>query len=843
MNTLPIDEVLPELRLAISQSENIILQAPPGAGKTTKVPLALMQIIEKEILVLEPRRLAARVSAEFVAQSLGEVVGKTVGYQYRYENMTGPDTKIKYVTEGLLVRFLQSDPKLSRVGCVILDEFHERHTHTDMAISIIKNLQSTIRPDLRLIVMSATLETKLVENYLPLARVIKSEGRAFPVEIEYLKETELQKPLEILVELSLEKLITQKKSSGHTLVFLPGAREINRTLQHLRNLGWLKEFKVCKLSADLSQGEQKEVFAHSSQRKVILSTNVAETSVTIDGVDAVIDSGLARTAGHNAWTGVPTLKLTEVSRASCDQRAGRAGRTSPGKVKRLYSSYNYQSRLAFETPELKRVDLMGPILNNLIVYRNLNQSEMSAYLIPWFDAPPSDLIKSAVEKLMLIDCLKVDGTISDTGIKVAQHPLHPRLGRILVEAEKLGQLPLSVWLVSLISENGILKYDAEASHESQSDIHFQLELLLLTDRSSSIQLDHLRADRVKRQAQQIQKFLNLQSLKVDKINDKSLTQLLFSAYPDRAGHIKSFRTGEVNFCQGGGALLSKKSALHDGSFLIAIDVEELERRQSHYQATIKMAHPIEKEDFALGGSLLNETKNYEWNAETQQVYLSLRTCYGGIVLDEHKKFIIDTDVESVLAQKLVAFWPKPFDDETDFIFLKERCRLAQELGLNIEFPTFDEEFFDIFSQFICENKNSFAKIREKSLETYLEEFIGYEIIQPLNRFAPKAFSIGAGRSVKVHYEPGKQPSVQSFLQDFFGTTKTPRICDGKLALTVHLLAPNRRAVQVTDDLESFWKSGYKEVKQQLSRKYPRHSWPDDPVSACPPEIKKRRERS
>ncbi|MBX9839149.1 MAG: DEAD/DEAH box helicase, partial [Silvanigrellaceae bacterium] len=388
---LPIDDLIPEIINHIKKEKSLILQATPGAGKTTRVPPALLNLFDGKILVLEPRRLATKLSAERVSHELNEKCGETVGYQVRFDKVESSKTKIKYITEGIFSRLILSDPSLKNISCVIIDEFHERHIHTDIALMLVKLLQSTIRPDLKLIVMSATLETQNLQEYLPNAKVLLSEGKNFPVTYEYLNLSDANKSLFTLVPLAIEDLLKNDACPGHILVFLPGNFEIKRCADCLKDLSIKYNFEIFQLKADISIQEQQKIFLKSNIRKIILSTNVAETSVTIDGVTGVIDSGVAKIAGHGSWSGLPTLDIMPISQASCIQRAGRAGRTSPGIAKRLFTQLDYNMRSPFQKPEIQRVDLTQTILELKIMEKKLKKSftfdSSFENLFPWFDNP------------------------------------------------------------------------------------------------------------------------------------------------------------------------------------------------------------------------------------------------------------------------------------------------------------------------------------------------------------------------------------------------------------------------------------------------------------------------
>ncbi|APJ03070.1 ATP-dependent helicase HrpB [Silvanigrella aquatica] len=862
---LPIDELIPSIIENLKSSSSLILQATPGAGKTTRVPPALMEIFEGKILVLEPRRLATKLSAERVAQELNEKCGERIGYQVRFDKLESGKTKVKYITEGIFSRLVLSDPTLSEISCVIIDEFHERHIHTDIALMLVKLLQNTIRPDLKLIVMSATLETKNLQTYLPQAKVFLSEGKAYPVTFEYAKNDELKKQLPFQITEAVENLMKNSLCPGHILVFLPGIQEIRKcadALKHLNN----NNCEIFQLKADLPIQEQQKIFSQTQKRKIILSTNVAETSVTIDGVTGVIDSGVAKIAGHASWSGLPTLDTLPISQASCIQRAGRAGRTQPGIAKRLYTQLDFNMRAAFQKPEIQRVDLSQALLELKIMEQNLkshfihkNYNSTNNDFFPWFEKPPQNILQSCSNLLRYLGAFDENSNITECGIEMAKYPLHPRLSRILIESKKRNSLAQGILIVSFINEGMFMRRGIDAPDIAHSDIAYQLELFKMVH--TKVELSHFKKDLIdmaafKRIETLARQLCSLHSVPfhicLEPLSEETLSLILLSGYSDRVCQIRNQSKKnisgrrELNLCLGGGALLSPTSVVQDSEFLLAIDAEESATALSQSHSTqIRICHGIEKDLLiAAPDGFIQDAEEYFWDNEQERVRGLQKILYGKVILEEQQIREQNSQFENILIKQVMSSWPKPFDDDKALQYLGTRTLLAKKAGCILNIPNFTGEDFELLLCHICEGKKSFDEILEKELDDYIEELLNYEDKKTLSDLFPSSITIGKGRKVKVNYEEEKPPWVASRLQDFFGTVQTPKICKGTIPLVVHLLAPNMQSVQVTTDLAGFWERGYLEVKKELSRKYPRHSWPDDPKTAEPPEyIAKRRRKS
>ncbi len=746
---LPVDILLPEILQALKTNRSLVLEAPPGAGKTTRVPPALLSQFPGEVLVLEPRRLAARLAARRVASELGERPGETAGYQVRFEDVSSARTRVLFLTEGILTRRMLGDFSLQRASVVILDEFHERHLESDLALALLEHLQRTARPDLRIIVMSATLNAAPIARYLGNCPILRSEGKLFDLAIEYTPYS--ASPLEDQVCQAVERLV-DSRLTGDVLVFLPGAAEIRRAARAISSLAERAKLLVCPLHGDLSPAEQDRAVSPASRRKIILSTNVAESSVTIEGVTAVIDSGLARVATDSPWTGLPSLEVRRVSQASATQRAGRAGRTGPGRVIRLYTADDFHRRPAADTPELLRRELSHLILQ----LRAMRVKDLH-----WLDAPPEAALAAAES---LLDRLKATPEMADL-------PLPPRLAKLVTEAARLGAPGKGCAAAAVLS----------TGERGSSD------LLTLMEGEWLPQTQRV-FDQLRRRFSGRHRTTS---------GDAAILQAVLAAFPDRVARHR--RDGELLLSSGGSAKLP--DCRHD--FLVAIDVEE---RRERGLPLVRLASPVEPE-WLLDQA--TERIALEWNRAAERVEQVSALLYDQLVIEETREPAPASEETSrVLATKALEVDIGRFVDKEALEQLRARASFA---GTTLDVESGLRK--------LCDGRTSFAQLASAGLLAALRP-------PRLDQLAPERLTLPGGRQVKVHYEPGKPPWIESRLQDFFGVRETPRI--NGVPLVVHLLAPNHRPVQVTSDLEGFWERLYPQVRRELSRRYPKHKWPEKP---------------
>jgi len=730
---LPIDDLIPDILNALRGSKHVVIEAPPGAGKTTRVPPALLPL--GDVIVLEPRRLAARMAARRVASELGERVGETAGYQVRFEDITGPRTRLRFLTEGVLTRRLISDPSLRGANIVILDEFHERHLDTDLALALVK------RTGKRIVVMSATLDAAPIAKFLRNCPILRSEGKLYDLKIDYTPHSAA--PLEEQVAGALERLINNGVD-GDVLVFLPGAAEIRRAARAIERFGLL----VVPLHGDLTPAAQDRAVMRADRRKVILSTNVAESSITVEGVTAVIDSGLARVAVDSPWTGLPSLNIQRISQSSATQRAGRAGRTQPGRVIRLYTAEDFHRRPVSDPPEIRRRELSQIVLQ-------LRAMQIDS--LDWLEPPPEAAWTAAAT---LLDRLEATP-------EMAAFPLAPRLAKLVLEAKRRG-VPESGCAVAAILTTG-----ERGSHN----------LLTL--------IDHDWQPNTRRVFEQLRRMVPGR----DRHGDAEILQSVLAAFPDRVARLR--RDGELLLSSGGAAKC--ENCRHE--FVVAIDIEE---RREHGLPLVRLIAPIEPEwllDHAVERTIL------DWNRVAERAEQVTTLLYDQLVIDETRSPAPASEEASrLLAEKALEADIGRFADRQELDQLRARAAFA---GIEIDIEAALRD--------LCRGRSSFAQL------TGL-----IDAIRParLDQIAPERLRLPGGRHVKVHYEKNQPPWIESRLQDFFGVRETPRI--GNTPVVVRLLAPNHRPVQVTADLAGFWERLYPQVRRELSRRYPKHKWPENP---------------
>jgi ATP-dependent helicase HrpB len=765
-----VDAILPEILGSLRRTPNLVIEAPPGAGKTTRVPPAILGLVSGEVIVLEPRRIAARMAARRVAWELGEEVGESVGYQVRFEEKIGPRTRLRFVTEGILTRRLLTDPTLKGVDAVVLDEFHERHLDSDLALALLKRLRHT-RPEIRIIVMSATLDAAPIARYLQDCPVVRSEGRQYALSIRHLPYS--PESLHIRVRKALELLNTQQHP-GNILAFLPGIAEIRRAMRECETIARQNGLLVLPLHGDLSPAEQDRAVLPSVERKLILATNVAESSVTVEGVTAVIDSGLARLATYSAWTGLPTLQISRISKASAAQRAGRAGRTGPGQVLRLFPEEDYQLRPERDTPEIARSDLSQLLLSlRAMKIANIND-------LDWLDIPPAEAVLDAE---LLLDQI---GAKNGMEQRLARYPLSPRLSRILVEALDRG-----------VGQDGCLA----------------AAILGLGARSEKNDLlaamDLPQDNRLRQHTDQLLRMAR--PPKETRHDDEALLLSVLAGFPDRVARV---RVGnQVLLSTGISAEVAGEPPPYE--FMVAIDAEN---RLENPLPLIRMTARIEPE-WLLGlfPDRVEERSNVIWNRTTERVEKVSALFYDKLVIEESRGAAPEAEAADLLACKALEIGIDHFVEKEALAPFLARLAFA-----GVKAPDISQAVREI-----CVGLQSFGELRDaaKDLIPLLEQKLDTRL---LNELAPLSIRLRNGRQTKVHYDRGRPPWISSRLQDFFGMLDTPRIGPDRTPLVIHLLAPNHRAVQTTTDLAGFWERLYPQVRRELMRRYPKHAWPERP---------------
>jgi ATP-dependent helicase HrpB len=848
LTPLPIDERLPEIRQALAKAPNLVLQAAPGAGKTTRVPRALL--LEglaggKEVVVLEPRRLATRLSAARVAEELGEPLGERVGYQVRFEDVGGPKTRLRFVTEGILTRRLLSEPTLPSVGAVILDEFHERHLASDLALALLRRLQQTSRPDLKLVVMSATLEAAPLATFLGDCPTLSSEGRRFPVDVQYLPAPD-ERHLDQQVLGALKRLVAGPEAQGHVLVFLPGAGEIRRSQEACADFAQRHGYSVHLLHGDLPAAEQDRAVRPSSGKKLILSTNVAETSVTIEGVTAVIDSGLARVASFSPWTGLPALKVAKVSKSSATQRAGRAGRTQAGRCVRLYTQADFDGRVEHEAPEIRRQDLA----ETLLALHAMGVRDVARF--PFFEAPPTSAVESAELLLHRLGAVDAQGELTTLGKRLLSLPLHPRLARVVAEGERRGVPQEAALAAALLGERDVRletrthfakgrgpSSGGRASSSGPSDVLDMMERVNASRGSGrAAGLDDQAVRSVDRARKQISRGLRAQAPAPASAHarDEAVLLSLLAGFPDRVAKRRRPHAPELVLFGGGTATLAETSVVQEPELLLALDAEERGHGKGSGKVVVRLASEVQPEWLLdLGDALLESSDALAWNPEAERVERVARLAYGNLVLEETSTPPPPSEeTAKLLAEAALAAGLSRFLDEAELDNFLNRVQVAAQASPGAGLPVLTRSDLGPVLTRACQGLKSFAELKEAQPLSLLRASLTSGQQRALSEGAPDRVTLPGGRSVQVHYEVGKPPWVESRLQDFFGMRDGPKLGVARVPLVLHLLAPNHRAVQVTTDLAGFWDRHYPAVRKELMRKYPRHSWPEDPRTAAPP---------
>jgi ATP-dependent helicase HrpB len=835
---LPIDPHLPAITAAVEKHSAVVLKASPGSGKTTRVPAALLEsrLSAPEIWVLEPRRLAAKWAAHRVAEERGESPGETVGYQFRFERREGPRTRLRFLTEGVLLRKLKSDPDLRRVGVVVLDEFHERHLTTDLALTCLLELQRRRRPDLKLVIMSATLDIQGLQQVLGTsAPAIEIEAPRYPVDIRHVSEP-LSRRLDDEVARAVKALASE--TSGDMLVFLPGMGEILRSRQAIESLPNAGSLDVIPLHGELSREEQDRAMLPSSRRKVILSTNLAESSITIPGITAVIDSGLHRQASHSHWSGIPALRTRPVSKASAVQRAGRAGRTAPGICLRLYTRGDFDGRAPFDTPEILRADLAQVLLD----LKALGVGD--PFALPWLELPPRTQWDAAAKLLWLLGILTAPepaASVSRVGETLSSLSMHPRLARLLFEARLHGHDAFSaaLALAACLSEGELpSRHPLEDSGILAGRVPPVFSLRRAAEQWSR-EFEALPVEGAVRPV-----------LSARPLRDR-LAGSLLRAFPDRV--VRTLPDGVLAESALSGSL-ELQAELRDevrGKRVLAIALEAQERQllrpgERRSLPVVESWAPF-PEDWLLDlePSLIEESESAAWDEQHKRVKWISELRYGAIALsrDEReprsetewraaetlllkqawKMEIPEVEIATLAAQDFVHQLRNQGQGELADLCesLFTRLILIRENGLFAEsLPRFTELFASALS-----GKLALRQLSEMEWESELSRSLSE--LRPelrLDEWTPSHVQL-TGRRARIQYKLGHEPWVESRLQDFIGLKQGPKILAGRVPLTLHLLAPNHRAVQVTKDLAGFWERAYPEIRQQLMRRYPRHQWP------------------
>jgi ATP-dependent helicase HrpB len=830
------------LRAAFAAHRDVVLRAPPGAGKSTLVPLALLDepwLGGRKILLLEPRRVAARAIARRMSWLRGEAVGGTVGYRMRLDTCVSRSTRIEVITEGVLTRMLHQDPELSGVACVIFDEFHERSLQADLGLALCLDARAALEADFRLLAMSATMEGARVAALLGDAPVIDVPGRPFEVEIHYLGRGAPLLPSgaespERLVAKGVRQAVEQ--TAGDLLVFLPGAGEIRRVQGLLADLV-TPRLQVLPLYGDLSAEEQDAALSESPRgvRRIVLATNIAETSVTIPGVTGVIDSGLARRSRFDPVTGMNRLEVTRISRAAADQRAGRAGRTAPGQCFRLWSEGAQAGLAAFAPAEISETDL-APLALDLALW-----GSTAADRLPWLDPPPAPMLAQARELLHRLEALDATGSITPLGREMANVPLHPRLAHMLLAARARDAVPLAAELAALLSERDLLRRGG-APHDP--DLRTRLEILHREPGTRSAERAALQ--RVRRNAAQFQRLAAGHLNAPRRSNPPTAAtpgMLLALGFPDRIAKRRAGESGRFLLANGRGAAFAGVTGLSAEEFLVAVELDDRER-----EARIDLAAPLQLAELEnLFDAQIVSSEQVEWDERTGTVRALSTRRFGALVLEAHTLQPVPPQLaaEAMLTGvRKLGIAVLPWDE--DARNLQARQEFVRRLANAPSGPwpaSDDAALFESLDQWLSPWLEGLTRRDHLARIPLVEALLARLTVAQrrlLEQLAPREITVPSGSRIRIDYTDEGGPSIAVRLQEVFGLASTPRIGAGSTPVTFKLLSPARRPVQITRDLAGFWKSSYLEVRKEMRGRYPKHHWPENPREALPTRGTRRR---
>jgi ATP-dependent helicase HrpB len=819
----PITPLLPDIRAVLAAQPRLVLEAPPGAGKTTQVPLALRDepwLGGKKIVMLEPRRIAARAAAQFMAQQRGESVGHTVGYRIRFEAKVSAATRIEVVTEGILTRLIQDDPELSGIGAILFDEFHERHLAGDLGAALALDIQATLRPDLRIVVMSATLDGERIAQWLDAPR-ISSPGRSFPVRIDYPPARTQES-----VEHHLARVVRQAldENGGDVLAFLPGRREIARVQSVLAQTLQRDDVDVVALHGELSLVEQQLALAPAEQglRRVVLATNVAESSVTLPGIRAVVDTGLAREPRFDPNSGFTRLETVTVSQASADQRAGRAGRVAEGTAYRLWP----QSRRLdpSRTAEITQAELSGLAL------------ELAAWgcaELPWLDTPPSGALAQARELLTRLGALDTQQRITTLGRRMLELGATPRLGAAALRAPE-GLRALIADLLALMEARSPLRGELARSDDFRARInalHAWRDRRSATGHNSGADAGALAA--IEQASKGWRRRLDVRSAASGVPHSHAAGDLLLHAFPDRIARQDEGNPLRYTLANGRGARLHEQTALLGEPWLVVLDLRH-EARDSLILSAAPLDPRVLEQDFP---DQFQRGRHVRWNDERAAVEAFEERRFGAIVLERRS---VPVQVEDAVPALLAAIRQRgldalPWSEAAQRLRLRMQSLRAwmPELGLP---DVSDMYLLDTMPDWLApylHGKRKLDALSEEDLSQALAALFDYEQRRQLDAQAPDSLTVPSGQIRRLEYSPGEPPVLAVKLQELFGLADTPRVAGGRIPVTLHLLSPAGRPIQVTQDLKGFWERTYPEVKKELKGRYPKHPWPDDPWTATP----------
>ncbi len=840
---LPIGEIEDEFVDAYRERNRIILSTPTGSGKSTQVPQILLKkglLNGGQLLVLQPRRIAARALARRVAHELGEKMGDRIGYQIRNDTFVSRNTVVRFVTEGILMRKLINDPTLSGVSGIVFDEFHERSLHADMALARALRLQKENRTELRIVVMSATLESESLETYLNPCRTVVSEGRVFPVDISHVKETIAGSKLPIW-EMAAKQVSESVKGidQGHALVFMPGAYEIGRTIKALGQRLSASEFRLLPLHSELGLREQDAALDASDRRKIIVSTNVAETSLTIDDVRLVVDSGQARIARYDPARGLNTLWIEKISHASARQRTGRAGRTGPGKCIRLWSERDHSQRPEFDEPEIQRMDLSESLLTLLATGID------SLDTLEWFERPSDERMSEAKGLLTLLGAIDEEERLSSAGRRMAEFPLHPRYGAMMLAADRYGCVEDAALAAAIAQSQGIFlrKTDREISRRRDALITDSVDIDLLVQiqawraaKANRYDLSFCREmgiyGRTARQVEQIAsqildcaKYADIACRQASEVPEASIVKSILAGFPDRVcrrldlGTLRCEMTGQVR------GSLARESKARDASLMVACEITEIGHQRGDVTVVFGLCSEIKEEWLKeLYPKEFESGKETVFDEKKKRVVERIFTRYRDLDIECRENLDVSLELAAAELAKLIESgkanldkWDASVENYLAKVELLASCFPEYEIEL------LDEEARSLLVEQCCHGAKSLRDLKKQEAMPVLKSWFGTEVDQLVQSHTPDRLRLENGRSGRLRYT-AKGAVLSAKIQELYDLADTPTICEGRCQLRIEILAPNMRPVQLTDSLPEFWESSYPNIKKELKGRYPKHEW-------------------
>ncbi len=846
----PVEDVLDDVKTALRNSKTAVLQALPGAGKTTVVPLALLDepwLNGKKIIIIEPRRLAARAAANRMSSMLNQPAGKTVGYRTRFESRVSASTRIELVTDGIFTRMIQNDPELKGVGLVIFDEIHERSLNSDLGLALVLESQKVFNTALCILLMSATLDGKRYSAMLDHCPLIESAGKLFPVETNYITCSPRER-----IEASVCRAIARalRQDMGSMLVFLPGVGEIKRVESRLREEGIPEDVHITPLYGDLDKTAQDEAIlpAKNGERKIVLATSIAETSLTIEGISVVIDSGFGRKPRFSAGTGMTRLETLRISRASADQRRGRAGRTSPGTCYRLWDESLNSSLSEFDQPEIMESDL-SPLALELAEW-NVTPADLR-----WIDPPPAAKYESATALLKELDALGQDGRISRLGSDMIKLGCHPRLASMILHSANLGALEEACGLAAIIEERDFLR-----SHDITRNADIELRLAMIASREDGRREQrpyrepeeasgHKVDQSAKRRVIETYEMFRRRAapLRQDRATETntehpSAGTLLAFAYPDRIARRRSKQDLSYLLANGRGAAFREFEPLCQSEYLVIADIND-----SNRDATIRLAATLDIREIEEHHSELVKTiERFEWSDKDDCFIAATETCIGNIVINSKPLKAPSGDrIAEILLGTAVARGLDVFDWSSDATNIRNRIRFINQHDKTNNWPNVSdtallENLYDWVGPFV-KGMTKLSQLKKINLCECLLSMLDWKQRKLLDELAPERIAVPSGSKLKIDYSQTETPALEAKMQELFGAVEHPSVMRKAVPVTIKILSPAMRPIQVTANLPEFWKTSYHIVAKEMRGRYPRHYWPDDPLTAEPTtrSIKKR----